>query len=296
MDQPVTRLARTSFRSAARWASWDPPDQHPVAPLGGRGLHGTRGGAGPRQGPAHARRDGRRAAAGRTARRSHRGGPHPLPHRGHLRADGRPCRRPAGHAHLDAADPVLRAPAPVSERAKDEMGAYFRKLIGAGTTAGTRTSPRCWAPPWAGTDRYGGGRRTRRPPPDRRRGGHEEQQRADVLPAHDPPGAGRPAALRPSDPRQAIDELLRYIPHRNMVGLSRIARRTSRSGAYGSGPAIRSTSRTWPPTATRRSSRTRSTSTSSAAPIRTWRSASARTFARAGCWPGWSRNSWSTRW
>ncbi|GGX00096.1 hypothetical protein GCM10010383_32530 [Streptomyces lomondensis] len=40
---------------------------------------------------------------------SDRGRARPVPHRGDLRADGRPGRRPAGHAHLDPADPVLRA-------------------------------------------------------------------------------------------------------------------------------------------------------------------------------------------
>lgn len=114
--------------------------------------------------------------------------------------------------------------AEVSEKAKDEMGAYFRKLIGArndsrdedvtsllGAAVGRDEIDLEQAVGLAVLLQIGGEAVT-----------NNCGQMLYLL-------MTRPALadrLR-SDPRirpQAIDELLRYIPHRNMVGLSRIAR------------------------------------------------------------------------
>ncbi|MFD7482693.1 cytochrome P450 [Streptomyces mirabilis] len=114
--------------------------------------------------------------------------------------------------------------AEVSEKAKDEMGAYFRKLIGArndsrdedvtsllGAAVGRDEIGLEEAVGLAVLLQIGGEAVT-----------NNSGQMFYLL-------LTRPALadrLR-SDPRirpQAIDELLRYIPHRNMVGLSRIAR------------------------------------------------------------------------
>ena len=92
---------------------------------------------------------------------------------------GVPAARPAEHAHLDAADPVLLA----RRRGQREgQGRDGRVLLEAHRRAerqhrrGRHLAARRGRGP--GRGHPGGGRRTRRAPPDRRRGGHE-QQRAD---------------------------------------------------------------------------------------------------------------------
>ncbi len=97
--------------------------------------------------------------------------------------------------------------------------------------------------------------------------------------------------LRP----RAIDELLRWIPHRNAVGLSRIAledveirgvRIRAGDAVYVSYLAANRDPEVFPdPDAI----------DFSAARTRTCPSVSARTTARAACWPGWSRSCSSTR-
>ncbi len=136
---------------------------------------------------------------------------------------GVPARRPAQHAHLDAADPLL-----VARRGGQRAGeARDERLLRRSDRPavrqhrrGRRLAPRCRRGPGGGHPHRGG--RARRPAPDRRRGGHQ-QQRADVLPAADPPELAEHLRSEPEIRPRAIDELLRWIPHRNAVGLSRIA-------------------------------------------------------------------------